>query len=114
MRTNEFEHRFVNRVPEILEEGVLYVCLECNLIVHLCACGCKEKVVIIIDPEHWQLRYDGEGISINPSIGNYNFACQSHYFVKKNKVMWIEDTEHSSKKREKKKRNLLLRLLKLI
>lgn len=112
MKLNSFEHRFVARVPEVLEYGVLYVCLECNVIVHLCACGCGEKVVIAIAPEHWQFQYNGDGVSISPSIGNTYFRCRSHYYIREDKVIWLDKMPERIKTK-KKKRNLFSRLMKL-
>jgi hypothetical protein len=34
------------------------------------------------------LAFDGESISLYPSIGNWNFACQSHYWIRRNEVRW--------------------------
>ena len=54
MKINIFENRFVNRIPEKLYPGILYICLDCNVVVHLCACGCSEKVVIPLAPDQWR------------------------------------------------------------
>lgn len=106
MRVNKYCHRFVSTVPDKLEKGVLYISLECNVIIFLCACGCKEKVVLPIAPEHWHLKYDGEGISITPSIGNTYFDCRSHYYITDNKVQWLEKMKkynnHSIRKKKRK------------
>jgi hypothetical protein len=32
--------------------------------------------------------FDGESISLDPSIGNWSFPCRSHYWVKRNNVHW--------------------------
>jgi hypothetical protein len=36
----------------------------------------------------WILIFDGKTISLDPSIGNWSFACQSHYWIKRNKIRW--------------------------
>jgi Family of unknown function (DUF6527) len=51
-------------------------------------CGCGNKVVTPITPLDWTLTFNGETISLHPSIGNWNFECQSHYWIKQNKVEW--------------------------
>lgn len=89
MELKEFEMRLVRRVPETLEFGVLYVCFECNVVIHLCACGCGEKVVLPIDPNFWVAQYDGEQISLSPSVGNFQFKCKSHYWIRNNRVIWV-------------------------
>ena len=47
MVLKEFELQVVHRVPEELCLGILYVCFDCNVIAHLCACGCREKVILV-------------------------------------------------------------------
>lgn len=102
MELKEFELRLVHRVPETLEFGVLYVCFECNVVVHLCACGCGEKVVLPIDPDFWVVKYDGEQISLSPSVGNFQFKCKSHYWIRDNRVIWVPgpivETKHNEPK----------------
>jgi hypothetical protein len=39
-------------------------------------------------PTNWTLFYDGTTVSLDPSIGNWSFACQSHYWIKRNKIRW--------------------------
>jgi hypothetical protein len=51
-------------------------------------CGCGNEVVTPLSPTDWRLLYDGEGISLEPSIGNWSFHCRSHYWVRKNRVVW--------------------------
>lgn len=107
MKIYDIRNEFVRRVPAKLEEGVLYICLDCDVVVHKCACGCGEKVVLPIAPEHWQLYYDGE-VSLSPSIGNYQYECNSHYFIRNNKVIWVDsydETTKPKKKRHKKKKS---------
>lgn len=108
MRIYEFKNEFVRRVPAELEEGVLYICLDCDVVVHQCACGCGEKVVLPLSHEHWKLSYDGE-VTLSPSIGNYQYSCKSHYFIRNGKVIWLDakksvEPKRSGKKQGKKKR----------
>ena len=114
MKIYKMRNEFVHRVPSQLEEGVLYICLNCDVVIHKCACGCGEKVVLPLSPECWQLKYDGDA-SLSPSIGNYQYDCKSHYYIRNNKIIWldsIEKTNTSKKKRRRKKRSLLNCLLK--
>lgn len=34
------------------------------------------------------LTYDGEDISLAPSIGNWALPCQSHYWIHRGKARW--------------------------
>lgn len=81
-------HRFVNQIPEILEDNVIYVSIPFETVIHKCCCGCGKEVVTPLSPTGWSLIFDGETITLDPSIGNWNFECKSHYFIKKNKVVW--------------------------
>ena len=84
------EHRFVSEVPMKIEQGVLYVCIPHDTCLHLCACGCGNEVVTPLATHGWTLTYNGESIGLSPSIGNWNFPCRSHYWIRKNKIAWAE------------------------
>lgn len=88
MQQVSFKHQFVEFVPGKLEDGVLYISMEYGSASHLCACGCGNKVVTPITPTDWKLIYDGERVSLHPSIGNWNFPCESHYFITNGQVRW--------------------------
>ena len=116
MRHYEMKNEFVHRVPAELDEGVLYICLACDVVVHKCACGCGEKVVLPLAPDHWKLHYDGE-VTLSPSIGNYQYDCKSHYFIRNSEVLWVDNKEShqesEKKKRKRKKRSLFDRIISL-
>ena len=89
MKINKIKTEMVDRIPHELEEGILYICLDCMVAVHLCACGCKEKVITPLDDENgWKLYITTQGVSLEPSIGNFNQPCNTHYFIKNNKIKW--------------------------
>lgn len=79
---------FVEFVPSNLEYGKLYISMTYATTVHLCACGCGNKVVLPLSPAEWQLFYDGEDLDISPSVGNGEFPCRSHYWIRSNKIRW--------------------------
>ncbi len=83
---------FIVSVPDDLEEGVLYVSMTYATAIHLCACGCGEEVVTPISPNDWQLRYDGQAISLEPSIGNWRLPCRSHYWIRSGQIDWAADS----------------------
>jgi len=82
------KHKFVEQIPEELEEGVLYLSIPFETVIHKCCCGCGNEVVTPLSPTDWSMTFDGETITLNPSIGNWNFNCKSHYFIRKNRVEW--------------------------
>ena len=69
---------------------------------HLCACGCGERVITPLSPTQWKLVYNGETVILYPSIGNYAFACQSHYFLTNGKIVWVCERDGENCKRKKK------------
>lgn len=84
------QHKFVEFIPDIIEDGVLYVSIKYCTAIHKCVCGCGNEVVTPISPTDWKLTFDGKTISLSPSIGNWNFSCQSHYWIKRNEIVYAE------------------------
>ncbi len=82
-------HEFVEFIPDALKEGALYVSMEYATVVHKCCCGCGKEVVTPLSPTDWKLIFDGKTISLDPSIGNWSFNCKSHYFIRRNRVIWV-------------------------
>jgi len=88
MKTKFLKPEFVEFMPPSLEEGVIYVSMEYGTAIHSCCCGCGEKVVTPLSPTDWKLMFDGENVSLHPSIGNWSFSCQSHYWIKNGSIKW--------------------------
>jgi hypothetical protein len=80
-------HEFVDYIPDDLGDGVVYVCIQFATAVHKCCCGCGREVVTPLSPTDWKFIFDGETISLDPSIGNWSFPCQSHYWIRHDKVV---------------------------
>jgi len=80
--------QYVELMPGQLEDGVLYISEKYGTAIHKCCCGCGQKVVTPLSPAKWQLRRSGEAVTLYPSIGNWNFPCQSHYWIRRNRVEW--------------------------
>lgn len=80
-------HKFVTNIPHSLEPGVLYISIEYATAIHLCCCGCGEQIVTPLTPTDWALTFDGESVSLWPSIGNWSFACRSHYVIERSEVV---------------------------
>ena len=88
MRRTAIKHTFVEFIPETPEEGTLYVSIPYATAVHRCCCGCGREVVTPLSPTDWELRFDGKTISLDPSIGNWALPCQSHYWIRRDRVIW--------------------------
>jgi hypothetical protein len=102
------QHRFVKYIPDELEEGVLYISMEYRTAVHKCICGCGNKVVTPITPDSWTFSFNGKTVSLSPSIGNWNFECKSHYFIRNSTIVlarkWYSLENSDSKKKRNNKR----------
>lgn len=85
-----YSHKFVKAFPDKLDDGVLYVSVEFGTAAHLCFCGCGSEVYTRFSPRDWSMKFDGETVSINPSIGNWSFVCQSHYILAYGRVRWAD------------------------
>lgn len=79
---------FVEFIPEKIERGTLYVSMPYATAVHSCCCGCGREVVTPFSPTDWRLTFDGETVSLAPSIGNWSFECQSHYWIERGRIRW--------------------------
>lgn len=88
MKRLRVTHEFVELIPKQLAEGTIYVSIRYAMVVHLCACGCGNKVVTPLSPAEWQLIFDGATVSLSPSVGNWEFPCRSHYWIRRNRVQW--------------------------
>ena len=87
-RLESIRPEFVEFVPKDLEEGILYISVPYRTAVHKCACGCGSKITTPIRPHQWRLTYNGETVSLSPSIGNWSYPCQSHYWIEDNQIEW--------------------------
>lgn len=87
-RLTTLAHEFVEVIPDKLEQGKLHISIQFATVAHLCCCGCGMDVVTPLSPTDWSLIFDGETISLDPSIGNWGFPCQSHYWIKRSTVVW--------------------------
>jgi hypothetical protein len=79
---------FVEFIPGSLQEGVLYVSRKYHTASHLCACGCGNKVVTPLNPSGWNLATKRGKTTLYPSIGNWSLPCESHYWIREDKIKW--------------------------
>lgn len=88
MRQTHLSPEFVEYIPERLEKGVLYISQRYGTAAHKCCCGCGKEVITPLNPTDWSLRVDDGVVTLHPSIGNWSFACRSHYWIRRSKVVW--------------------------
>ena len=105
MQRGYLEHRFVKHIPDELESGVLYISIDYGTAAHSCCCGCGEEVVTPFTPTDWRMTFDGETVSLNPSIGNWTLACRSHYVVRRGQVIeaepWTDNQVEAERQRDR-------------
>lgn len=87
-RLARVRHEFVDFIPERLEAGVLYISRRYRTASHLCRCGCGLEVVTPLNEAKWQVSERGGEVWLRPSIGNWSFPCQSHYWIEGGRVRW--------------------------
>jgi len=85
---SRLRYEFVEYIPDKAEDGILYVSTQYATAIHRCCCGCGREVVTPLSPTDWKIVFDGETVSLSPSIGNWSFECQSHYWVDRNVIRW--------------------------
>ena len=95
MKQSHLQPKFVEFIPEMLEDGVLYIAMEYQMVAHRCCCGCGSPVYLPLSPTQWRLIFDGESIWMEPSVGSWSLPCRSHYWIRGNRVHWAEQwTSH--------------------
>lgn len=105
IKINRLQHRFVETMPEKIEPGILYISMEYATAAHCCCCGCGEEVVTPFSPAQWRMTFDGDAVSLNPSVGNWNLRCRSHYVVRDGRAIyagaWTDEEIQAGLKRDK-------------
>jgi len=84
----KIELQRVNFMPKELKPGVLYVSEEFGAAAHLCPCGCGAKIRTPMGPTEWALEETARGPTLYPSVGNWQLACQSHYWIYRGEIIW--------------------------
>lgn len=106
MRHEVLEHRFVEHFPDWLEPGLLYVSLKFGSVAHSCCCGCGEEVVTPLTPTDWNITYDGETITLHPSVGSWTLPCRSHYVIRHGRVVeappWADAKIAAERRRDRR------------
>ncbi|WP_411961259.1 DUF6527 family protein (plasmid) [Pseudomonas mandelii] len=88
MKLQKIQPVFVEFIPEKIEPGKLYISEKYETAIHKCCCGCGEEVVTPLSPAEWRLSKGPSGVSLSPSIGNWDYPCRSHYFIAENAIVW--------------------------
>ena len=102
-------------MPKVLEPGVLYVSKEFKTAAHLCACGCGAKIRTPLTPTEWSLEETGKAPTLRPSVGNWQQACKSHYWIYRGEIRWdyewsLEQIEMGRRFEEERRRSYYQKL----
>lgn len=98
-------HEFVEFIPDELESDKIYISFAHRTAMHKCMCGCGVEVVTPLSPTDWRITFDGETVSLFPSIGNWSYPCRSHYWIDAGKVVWAEDWSEAEIRRSRERDN---------
>lgn len=97
-------------IPRELEEGILYYSEEFSTASHLCPCGCRNKVVTPIGPINWSFTEKYGEATLDPSLGNWQLPCRSHYWIINGMIEWsypwTEEQIERGRKHEEIRSNL--------
>lgn len=80
----------VHYMPKELKPGILYVSEEYGAAAHLCMCGCGTKIRTPLGPTDWSFEETKRGVTLRPSVGNWQHPCQSHYWISQGEVNWSD------------------------
>ncbi|MDE1152229.1 MAG: DUF6527 family protein [Micavibrio sp.] len=86
----EIKIQRVQYMPKELTSGILYVSEEFDIAMHLCACGCGSKIRTPLGVTEWRVEETKDGVTLYPSVGNWQQKCQSHYWIHGGEVLWAE------------------------
>jgi hypothetical protein len=102
-------------MPQDLEPGILYYSEEFKVSGHLCPCGCGNKVITPIGLNGWSFSQQKGFATLDPSLGNWELPCRSHYWIIKNQVFWADQWNsrqiNAGRKREEKKQKVYYKSL---
>ncbi|MBY3531240.1 hypothetical protein HFN72_35955 [Rhizobium laguerreae] len=91
MKINHVRPLLVDKIPEKLDDGVIYVSERYRVALHNCCCGCGEEVSTPLSATEFSIRVYRSSVTVRPSIGNHDFACRSHYFITNGNIEWAAE-----------------------
>lgn len=95
MKATTLHTIFTKSIPAVPEAETLYVSMDYQTAVHLCACGCGTKVVTPLGPNDWVLTFDGT-VTLRPSVGNGQQPCRSHYCIRQDRIDWLQKISNTA------------------
>ena len=79
---------FVEQFPrDDFRQDTLYISMKFRMVALKCPCGCGFVSYLSLSPDGRKLEFDGEHITLKPSVGSKR-PCGSHYHIVRNEVVW--------------------------
>lgn len=78
----------VHYMPKEFVTDILYVSEEFDVAGHLCPCGCGNKIITPLGPTDWSFVEEDGKVTLDPSIGNWQIPCRSHYWITNGEIDW--------------------------
>lgn len=78
---------YVQYMPDVLEDGKLYISKEFKIAIHKCLCGCGNKSITPFYANGWILIEQNGKVTLSPSILNH--PCKAHYIITKNVANFV-------------------------
>jgi len=73
-----------------MENNVVYISKKYLSTSHKCICGCGIQIHMGLMPNEWKYQIDSNNkISMQPSVGNYQIPCKSHYIFYKGNANFV-------------------------
>ena len=60
-----------------------------------CPCGCGERIDVNLmksKAPRWTLELEQDGASLNPSLWMPADKCESHFWIRRNRICWADDS----------------------
>ena len=73
--------KYVEIIPDKLEQDIIYISNEYKTSIHLCLCGCGKKAVTPTGKNGWTITSNENGVTFKPSILNTNCPNMYHYII---------------------------------
>ena len=99
----KLEPIFVEVLPsfENIKFGQIWISHKFRTINLRCPCGCESLTVLTLHPSRWHIHFDGKTVSLSGRTGGSvwaNSGCGSHYYIRKNRVIWLDSIDSKNRK----------------
>jgi hypothetical protein len=95
-RISRLRPEFVETMPDLLHDGVIYISEKYRVALHNCCCGCGEEVSTPMGPTEFSVAVADGAVSVRPSIGNHDFPCRSHYVIEHGAILWAGEMSRAA------------------